>query len=153
MQTHPCQSWDGRSDARLRVVQATTFQALYKRRWGADTLREEYVEIAQRWFEPDTLLESQPYPTRALILEHADGSSCNGVVRARPLFRLIYQVSDRKPLCAGSALVFVATAIIVGLRIRRVRARQRLLEKGILSIHSCAVMWHAVAVAHCGHCG
>ena len=78
-----------------------------------------------------------------------------------PLFYICWQIfpttSCQEP-CMSEAqqswLFWVSIVIAVGaivtvvVRIRRVRAKRQILEKELLSINSCAILWLAVVVAH-----
>ena len=45
-------------------------------------------------------------------------------------------------------VVFAITITIIMWRISRIRARRKILEGGLLSIHSCGILWEAVIIAH-----
>ena len=62
------------------------------------------------------------------------------------------QITTRKEFAAWPPFVgfapFVATASYVLIKSRIINARRKTIEDGLLSIHSCAVMWQAVVLAH-----
>lgn len=134
-----------------RVVQATTFENLYTiGHWKVNTLRKNHRKLRYKWFEPDSLLEkgagshSGSYLGNMLTVLHM--VAWFGLV---PLFFLCWQERAAGALRLGASItVFVAMFAAVVFRIWKTTARRRILEKGLLSIHSCAVMWQAVAVAH-----
>ncbi len=134
-----------------RVVQATTFENLYTvGYWRTNTLCRKHHSIRYKWFEPESLLEngagshSGTYLGNMLTVLHM--VAWFGLV---PLFFLCWQVRVGGVLqLGGSITIFVLMFVAVVFRILKTTARRRILEEGLLSIHSCAVMWQAVAVAH-----
>lgn len=69
------------------------------------------------------------------------------VARLAPLFVKILH----NPLNARSLLdcsVLVSIFLVIGLRQRRLERRRVILERELLSIHSCAIVWQAVALIH-----
>lgn len=134
-----------------RVVQATAFEALYTTgRWRPNVLRPEHQHRRDRWFEPRSLLvegaawHSGTYLGNMLtVLNFVAGFALI------PLMILAYQSWHLGwAEFAGSVLVLLATTLGAAIRIQRTDARRIILEEGLLSIHSCAVMWQGVAMAH-----
>lgn len=57
-------------------------------------------------------------------------------------------IAGIKPLALASGIITLVSTLVVMIIIRDVKARRRLLEHGLLSIHSCAIMWQVVVLAH-----
>ena len=67
-----------------------------------------------------------------------------------PLIYLSYAMYiDRghETFFASTIITVIAFCILV-FRYRKTNARRKILEKGLLCINSCEIMWHAVVVAH-----
>jgi hypothetical protein len=137
-----------------RTVQATMYRALYycwpllpqkpRRKWT----REPF-----RWYEPSHLVGSAVYYTGHYL---------------RSLMKILYAMIAFAYACLAWTAVaalrghpqlepwmvwgIVILTLSVGCRILfatwQINSRIACLEGGILSIHSCALMWHAVAVIH-----
>lgn len=154
-----------------RVVQATAFEKLYHTErlwwWSAIRLKREYrIKKSEsgenvcryNWFEPPTLVvegtkwHSGGYIKNMLIVIHLVA-----FLTVVPLFYLTYTTYAKyQSLCTNNSLLFFCLTLILTLyvfcsllsRIYKVNARKKLLETGLLSIHSCSIMWHAVVTAH-----
>jgi hypothetical protein len=50
--------------------------------------------------------------------------------------------------CGFYVVISLGTLLIISWRIIRIRARRKILEGGLLSIHSCGILWEAVILAH-----
>lgn len=137
-----------------RVVQATTFEELYTfGRWTPNRLRSQYRRLESRWWEPDSLLvndaawHSGTYLKTMLDILHFVAAGC-----LIPLGVLCKQMQVAFGLpsiqFAGALALTLITGSLIFVRVRHGDARCALLERGLLCIHSCAIMWHAVVVAH-----
>ena len=51
-------------------------------------------------------------------------------------------------LIAAFLIINIVMTIVVVSRIVRSQSRRKIIESGLLSIHSCSIMWHVVVVAH-----
>lgn len=137
-----------------RVVQATMYRKLYcYRPWLPQKPRRKWIkQKGHKWYEPSKLVGDAVYYSGGYL---------------RTLLKVLYAVIAFAYLCLIVAAVAawnsnpslnrwivwgVVIIIMFGCWIlmvmRQIRARIASLEGGILSIHSCAIMWHAVSVAH-----
>jgi hypothetical protein len=143
-----------------RVIQPTLFVKLYypsklKPNW----LRPEYKNKKDLWFEPKTLLEEKSqYYSGSYLKSMLFFLHFLAIISLFPLIISIYQIfcGDNFfffPCANGDQLIiliiisFLALLVIV-YRIVKDTARRKILESGLLSIHSCAIIWQAVVLAH-----
>jgi len=149
-----------------RVVQPTVFERVYESgTWKRNILQPPFRGLKRKWFEPVSLVMdgakwfSGRYLENTSVVLHA-----LSWVAVTPLLFLLVQFRNEKrsvslwglmkdPLRDGRGLYLVATliialAILIGFRYLKTSARLQVLEDGLLSINSCAMMWHAVVVAH-----
>lgn len=145
-----------------RIVQATAREELYGPaqhpeapamfwRWSVERLRQPYSESSRLWFEPETLLpdgsvyKAGGYLRSVLNILHAIVAMFVATLIVM-LFQLLGQATA--PLLIAAIVCTTTTAVVVAIRWRQITARCEQLESGVLSIHTCAVMWQAAVVAH-----
>lgn len=151
-----------------RVVQATVFRELYGT--NKNTLKKGHqksVDAAPRcgWFEPQTLTyegKGEYHPGSYLKTMFKFLNLLTALAFA-PLFALGLQLlldpilpDPRITILADvpweiRLLGFLPFVVVLGFTLSAMymrRQRRELLELGLLSIHSCAIMWQAVVVAH-----
>lgn len=118
------------------------------------------------WFEPSTLVgeAAKWYPGRYLgtmqsalhlfaylsliplimmSLQFQFGQSY-----AQFAFNNVVEIVGIKLLSLAGGIITILTAIVLYVKINEIYARRKLLESGLLSIHSCAIVWHVVELAH-----
>ena len=136
-----------------RTVQPTVFRLYYE--WGpnrANFLKKEYRNIAYRWFEPAKL--------------HHDGTVYYAGSYLRTMLSILYMLLAlgvasmlfmtfqvlRDPGAQVEAVIITPITAgilsVVVIKVRQLSQRRRLLEGGILSINSCAIVWHLVVTCH-----
>ncbi|MBX3024672.1 hypothetical protein KF840_07165 [bacterium] len=138
-----------------RVVQGTVFEELYDTgSLRPNRLRREYRELPkeERWFEPRALAESGGatyYPgsyLRTML------SIIYIMIAAAfvPFYWMTVQYHQRGDNAAAlaSLLMNVGISILALVRCLHLNVRLGALEQGLLSIHSCSIVWQAVIVAH-----
>ncbi len=143
-----------------RVVQATVFAQLYEiHKYSPNRVKKEHLDHKERWFELATLLPdgSEYYAGSYLGTIHRFLHTV-AILCLLPFLMMVVQYGFRwRSESRGPgdlALFYLAISWFVGftiytvIRIRRNRARRIILEKGLLSIHSSAIMWQAVVLAH-----
>jgi len=136
-----------------RIVQATTFNTLYNSGfWKINRLKKEYSNMQYKWFEPKALLvngsswHAGSYLGNMLVVLHS--------IAFLSLIPLVvtciqeYETKNYKIFILLLIFTIFATYLIL-FRISKTRARRIILEEGLLCIHSCSIMWHAVIVAYC----
>lgn len=139
-----------------RIVQPTVFKSLYYHsplvpnllRWRYRKSDPQY-----RWFEPSTLVSTANvganyhpggYLRLMLTMLHVLAALATLPSWARGI-----QLIQVKPIVSGIYLSLSAGLVFFVLfRALQDYPRLWLLEDGLLSIHSCAVMWQAVVLAH-----
>lgn len=139
-----------------RVVQATLFEHLYyTHRLIPNYLKKRHKEKRKQglWFEPSTLISSgADYHSGRYLKTMHSVLHFIAFIYLIPLAVMSYQlhISDEyNEYYFWSALVITfSTSLLIIHRIFKNSARRKLLEKGLLSIHSCSLMWHAVITAH-----
>lgn len=146
-----------------RIVQTTVFEYLYTHgKWTPNKLKEKHTNLNYPWFEPNTLIPSEYRKDKGVI--YYGGSYLKTmqsifftIVYFSLMFLLAVPVQSyfkygNKYLYADTVvgvIIFFTVLIITVLFIRKLKARRILLEEGLLSIHSCAIMWNLVIIAHC----
>jgi hypothetical protein len=130
-----------------RVVQATMFETIYSfNRFGLHFRRQNANCLNYKWFMPNTLLApgSKWHPGSYLgnmtsVLYILAGISII------PLCVMSYQVYESARVTIAATLTL---AIILCVLVKILNTQRIIREDEFLSIHSCAITWHAVAVAH-----
>lgn len=135
-----------------RTVQPTVFRVYYH--WGKDrenSLRDEFKKMEYPWFEPERL--------------HVPGSVYYSGSYLRTMFSILFMLvaigmASMIAMCiqlfsSGDMILFwplacvtAATCVATLMKIMHLTQRRRLLESGFHCIHSNAVMWQLVVVAH-----
>lgn len=136
-----------------RIVHATLFCELhYFQMFTPNFLRRKFwkKEKEHRWFQPKKLIDEGTYYHAGSYLRtmnsvlHSMAFLCT-VPLVIATVQTYFQKQDLYP---WFLTLSVAAFAILLLRFLQDTVRRRLLEYGILSIHSCAVTWQAVVVAH-----
>jgi hypothetical protein len=143
-----------------RVVQATVFEHLYfKGKLWPNYLRyrvkKEKKEL--KWFLPKELVETgATYHSGSYIKIMFGVLYLLAFLSTLPILFYIIQKSDFEPklevlmnktnLLPEILFVLLLAWVLKG--IIKTNARRKMLESGLLSIHSCAIMWQAVVLAH-----
>ncbi|MBX9629679.1 MAG: hypothetical protein K2X67_04080 [Burkholderiales bacterium] len=135
-----------------RTVQPTVFRLYYE--WGANTrnvVKPSFRNLEYMWFEPEKL--------------HAKGTTYYAGSYLRTMLSILFMIvalgiASIAAMCFQllvdkdwmHAIPAVGTGCLVlwlsVVKVRQLSQRRRLLEGGILCIHSCAIMWHLVITAH-----
>lgn len=144
-----------------RVVQATVFEEIYHHgKLIPNHLRSKHRKTKKRWFQIETLVvpgagyHAGSYVQTMLTVLHT-----LIVISMIPFWMSAMGFDAHETLelqdeqleksieywIVGIAII---TSGMVFHRILKDRSRLNLLERGLLSIHSCALMWQAVVVAH-----
>jgi hypothetical protein len=133
-----------------RIVQTTVYQDIYKKGWLRAGIMKKKHRRTKWWFKPNMLSDNGTvyYPgsylqiVNKLLIIIAVGLTIPMFVVAGQLY---FQNNGWYLLYGGIALLSLAAIITFSLNYSR---RRKILEEGLLSIPSCAIMWHAVVVAH-----
>lgn len=145
-----------------RVVQTTLFETVYRpgRYFRRDKLRRD-LDPARRplWFSQASLSRAsnaRPYAGSYLARMHlmlllVAGAADMLLLITVPALAMhplpiLKDFNDVIVLAAGAAFIFGTIALVA--RWRAERARRSIMEDGLLSIHSCAIVWQAVVLAH-----
>lgn len=139
-----------------RIIQPTIFQSLYYYhplmpnllRW-----HHRKTDLQYRWFEPSTLVATAKtgasyhpggYLRLMLTMLHVLAA-----LATLPSWIKGFQHLSTKPII-GCIYLLLSTGLLVFVLFRALQDYPRLwlLEDGLLSIHSCAVMWQAVVLGH-----
>ena len=161
-----------------RVVQAATFQNLYeygycwrpkwlnrkpfnKLPWFKRRNTPKQINgLTYKWFEPASLctdLSQLPKYRGLTFAEWHPGDYLGNMINVLfamtaiavlPLILGLIRSLHQTGSFIALLVAFILTCLYAGYQIGIISARKRLLEGGLLSIHSCAVMWHAVTKAH-----
>jgi hypothetical protein len=135
-----------------RTVQPTVFRLYYE--WGPNTrnvLKPSFRSLEYTWFEPEKL--------------HTKGTTYYAGSYLRTMLSILFMIvalgmTSIAAMCtqllAAKDWVQAIPATSIGsfvlwlsiVKVRQLSQRRRLLEGGILCIHSCAIMWHLVVTAH-----
>lgn len=138
-----------------RVVQPTVFRSLFGSFCHVfDVRRSIRSKHTKAWYEPETLFapptdtDTRPvyrpgtYLRMCLIITMILCAFC-----LVPVFYATSKAGDVRMFWVGTATAFGATGLIIW-RCFSLWKRVRTLERGFGSIHSCAILWQAVVVAH-----
>jgi len=137
-----------------RVVQATIFEHLYFRSRYMPNFKKKIVRDQKKeklWFEPPALVEksttyySGSYLQNMLLVLHA-----LALLSVTPI--ICWAVKYGATATTSENIYAISFSIVLVLlvvyRIIITSVRRKILEGGFLCIHSCAIMWQAVVVAH-----
>lgn len=137
-----------------RVVQATVFARIYQTKKGKPNLLLPYWSERVRngvWFTPSSLVSSTSHYHPGSYLQTVNSIlysiACTALVPPALAAAQLYQMQSPVPasLTVGLTIYWLRWTMKT---IRALKARVRILEDGLLCIHSCAIMWHATVVAH-----
>jgi len=138
-----------------RVVQATVFDHLYYTDFfRPNYLRRTHRKQSYKWFQPASLIvKGAAYHAGSYLKTMLGILYTIALLSLIPLLFMIMQLEQRPnpqmPLSTPMLWsAFGVFAFVVLHRIAKTDARRRVLEGGLLCIHSCAIMWQAVTVAH-----
>ncbi len=135
-----------------RSVQPTIFQYYYEVGHGKiNILKYEHNNLKYKWFEPKTLhKKGTVYYTGSYLktmLSILNITAILGIVAMLVMILQFYQEKSYYHLCFSilSTLIVIVTFFK---KSKQLKQRRILLQEGILSIHSCAIMWQLVVIAH-----
>jgi hypothetical protein len=137
-----------------RFVQASIFHHLYEtkklcpNRLKKDHQgRDNWFELKESWENKDDKLE---YHAGTYLKTMINILYLIIIISLIPLIVMLYQLHKGEKIVEFwiCTIVVILLIIFVLLRIRRNNSKIKLLEQGILSISSCAVIWQAVVLAH-----
>ena len=150
-----------------RIVQATVFTKVYTvDRLRPNTRKIEcsndckidnnpYCSEEEYWFEPTSIIRKLGKPS---AIYYAGGYLeavqiilfCMAFTSVLPLLISTVQYFREGNFIAFFAfmLLLIITIATILWRILRLNARRKILESGLLSIHSCGILWEAVMIAH-----
>ena len=141
-----------------RIVQVTVFRALYEtRRFFPKRLKKEVRSQpeAYKWFAIEKLVEPEAEYHPGTYLETINRIMFSlALLSCFPLFFMSYQFAEvqKVHLCDTPLIMWyvlpVLSVLVILYFFMRERARRKILESELLSIHSCAIVWQAVIVAH-----
>ncbi len=134
-----------------RVVQPTVFKHLYyTNRLLPNILRLKHRNRLYQWFNPEKLSAAHAsYYAGSYLSVMNTILHFLSALSSIPLFFMIFQLDELNFLSWRVGIIFPATVFLfISHRFVRDYARVKTLETGLLSIHSCSIMWQAVIVAH-----
>lgn len=138
-----------------RFVQATVFNHIYETRFYK--MHSVKVNIKEPWFQPKSTWEKE---VEGFKIQYHAGTYLRTMlniiyltlsISLLPMIVMIIQVSIKYNSDTYTLLVsfpLAVSVIYVPYRIMRNNSKVEILEEGILSIYSCAIMWQAVVTAH-----
>lgn len=134
-----------------RIIQPTVFRHLYYTEWPIpNLLRWKHRNRPYQWFNPKKLAAPKAtyYSGSYLSVMNSILHSFSALSTI-PLVLLAFQLDTDKILPLRFGLI-LPSILFIGIAHRFVSdvVRVRVLESGLLSIHSCSIMWEAVVVAH-----
>ena len=145
-----------------RIVQATTFGKVYsvgrihpnkkilscKKCIKNDDCKERNVF----WFEPMSIakLENAQYYAGSYLEAVQNILFFMAFISLIPFIISILNFYSSKEIAfsISFAAILLANILIITWRISRIKARRKILEGGLLSIHSAGILWEAVIIAH-----
>jgi hypothetical protein len=135
-----------------RTVQPTVFRLYYK--WGdhtRNTLKKKYRDLSYPWFEPKRLHREEAVyyagsylRTMLSILFMIVYLGIASMIMMTVQFLLVRNFIGS----AAAGIITLGILLFAVMKTRQLSQRRRLLEEGILCIHSCAIIWQLVVVAH-----
>lgn len=135
-----------------RIVQATAYESIYNvRLLSFKFIKTEREKDQYPWYNPSRLIDKKAKWHPGTYLGNMLGILHVSIfLLMLPLYYYCFtnfkiNVNFYSFFCAGLVVVF---SFYVAFRIFKTNFRLKILEEGLLSIHSCSIMWHAVAVAH-----
>ncbi len=135
-----------------RIVHATIFCHTYVFNFFLpNILRKEHWGVKERWFEPPSLREQGSYYWAGSYLRIMLGLLHTlAVISIIPMYVASHQfrMEGEADLERLFAFLSLCLLLFVVSRVTKDIVRRRILESGMLSIHSCAISWQAVVVAH-----
>jgi hypothetical protein len=146
-----------------RIVQATLYERIYcpgRYYILPDTYRAGFnPQKKPIWFSQSSLFASRnsdrneakwhagSYLGRMQWMLFIAAGAAEIILAITPIGMSVVKSHHHKVLEISAAIAIFGAAVVY-LRIGAERARRKILEDGLLSIHSCAIVWQAVVVAH-----
>lgn len=134
-----------------RIVQPTVFRHLYHTEWPLPNfLRRKHHNQPYQWFNPGKLAspKAKYYAGSYLRVMNAILHSFS-LLAIIPLFFFAFQLDADHILSLKFGMILPGILLLaITHRFFNDNVRVRVLESGLLSIHSCSIMWEAVVVAH-----
>lgn len=139
-----------------RIVQATVYRYVYKPgEWKLENLPKDWRGRKDLWFQTADNVSSAGgeavYYSGSYLKTSLEIIYVVIVLSFIPPIVTVGQLYLKQGVGFRTAVISLftlATALLCVLKIRKIERRRVVLEEGLLSIHSCAIMWHAVVVAH-----
>jgi hypothetical protein len=135
-----------------RIVQPVVFSHLYYTNWlSPNWLKKGHRRaIEYKWFDLNKIIiEGSEYHSGSYLKTMHFVIHSILVLSIIPMIIMTYQLHTEKiKLFWPSVILNIVIVLLVAHRIIKNRARRKILENGLLSIHSCSIMWQAVVVAH-----
>lgn len=137
-----------------RIVQPSVFEHLYSSNFYSPIILKEKHKNNKLWFEPNSVIKQNKnisrviyYPGRYLRMLFVVMNILGLVAIILPSFSYI-ELAKRDQGLDGYSILLIGLIILYLTMILDLHFRIILVEKGFLCIHSCAIMWFAVIVAH-----
>lgn len=142
-----------------RVVQTTAFREIYY----THPMLPNWLHLRHRrcrkenpamfWLEPGTAVVSGPdkavYHAGTYLRDMLVALHLLAFISTIPFVIIFYRLHTPNRSAAYAYASFgIVLLLVILLRVIKDRTRRKLLEEGFLSIHSCAIMWQAVVLAH-----
>lgn len=136
-----------------RVVQTTAFEHLYETgTWKPNTIKKKHNNQNYKWFEIRSLIKKGSVYYAGSYLETMIGLLYMvSIISVSFIIMMSIQLYIKTGLSAAfylSTIISFSSVMVVFLQVKFGVSRRRLLEDGFHSIHSCAIMWQGVTVAH-----
>lgn len=136
-----------------RVVQATVFEHFYEKgTFKCNKLKKDFRDKENLWFEPfmnmgnNATYHAGSYLKSIHFIFYALAGITFLLVLLAAFKNFQTQQSNILKLTIFLFCLILLTYMVIS--IMKTDARRRLLEEGILSIHSCATMWQLLIIAH-----
>ena len=136
-----------------RIVQASVYEAIYAKSYGGVLGRYDKTNAKYKWWDSKAVscVGAKYHP--GSYLKHMQGAMY--LITALAWILLLAFTVSAFPTVTGSPVLFILYLIALlgsgayGICRFICYKRQRVIvESGLLSIQSCAVMWRAIAIAH-----
>jgi hypothetical protein len=137
-----------------RVVQATVYEHVYQNYDSYTyplTMRPNHKAEPYIWFQQSSSIVAGASYHPGTYLKYMLNILYMAVVIALVTILIMFiefAYGDEPELASISLLLLIFATGVFLISAGNLNARRRILEDGLLSIHSCAIMWQAVVVAH-----
>ena len=142
-----------------RIIQPTIYHHIYRKLWLFPTLKKNDYFASAHWISPSHSDEANSnskarYAAGSYLQKTFFVCHMFTLAACIPLAYMCWQLENDinflhlQKFAEPSYVLLAIIVLFVLIRITMIRAKRKILEGQLLSINTCAILWHAVVIAH-----